>query len=315
MIIAMFFAITSHAHLCNDVFAQAKDNLAVKVDIRDGQLRIGKEASFRVYLLNTMDRGIVTIKLDVESPQFEATVKPGEGWDSFPALKTTAQGGKKEYFDVTLKRKAGVADGKYKINLKLYNGKDASMVFKTVDLESAAALHSLPISSAISINGTATEAEWKNAVICSDFYEYEKKGSYFENKRIEKQPRFRVAADKDNIYCMLNFPADAKADSTVSIFVAADHNSKPAEIKIDKTTGNVTADTGTSDIVVKKSSTGTTLECKLPRSSVNIEPGKPFLMNFAIADNGSGNNKVAYWRGNKLSLKNPLVYDSFILPN
>ena len=35
------------AHLCNDVFAQAKDNLAVKVDIRDGQLRINQTASFR----------------------------------------------------------------------------------------------------------------------------------------------------------------------------------------------------------------------------------------------------------------------------
>ena len=36
------------AHLCNDVFRQAKDNLAIKVDIRDGQLRIGQSASFRV---------------------------------------------------------------------------------------------------------------------------------------------------------------------------------------------------------------------------------------------------------------------------
>ena len=53
------------AHLCNDVFIQAKDNLVIKVDVRDGQLRIGKKGSFRIYLLNTMDRDIVDIRLDV----------------------------------------------------------------------------------------------------------------------------------------------------------------------------------------------------------------------------------------------------------
>ena len=96
------------AHLCNDVFQQAQDNLAVKVDIRDGQLRISDRSKFRVYLLNTMDRRIDDIHLEVVTDDFEATVTPASEWSGFPRLRTN----KKQYFDVELRRKSGTEAGK-----------------------------------------------------------------------------------------------------------------------------------------------------------------------------------------------------------
>ena len=73
--------VTVLAHLCNDVFMQAKDNLAVKVDIRDGQLRINKDAKFRVYLFNSMDR------LQVLTRDFQTKVTPSPEWRNYPGLR------------------------------------------------------------------------------------------------------------------------------------------------------------------------------------------------------------------------------------
>ncbi len=125
-----FVILQAHAHLCDDVFIQAKDNLAVKVDVRDGELRIRDTGSFRVYLLNTMDRDIVDINLHVLSDEFDATVKPSSEWKNYPELKTNRNGGRKEFFEVELKRKPGTKAGAYKIRLELTGG---SSKFKTID--------------------------------------------------------------------------------------------------------------------------------------------------------------------------------------
>jgi hypothetical protein len=77
----MLLSVSAQAHLCNDVFAQAKDNLVVKVDVRDGQLRISDTGTFRVYLLNTMDRDIERIELEIQSNEFDAEVTPGKNWN------------------------------------------------------------------------------------------------------------------------------------------------------------------------------------------------------------------------------------------
>ena len=79
--------VTVLAHLCNDVFMQAKDNLAVKVDIRDGQLRINKDAKFRVYLFNSMDRDISQIRLQVLTRDFQTKVTPSPEWRNYPGLR------------------------------------------------------------------------------------------------------------------------------------------------------------------------------------------------------------------------------------
>jgi hypothetical protein len=87
-----------------------------------------------------MDRNIVSIKLEVMSEEFEGTVAPSPEWKGFPGLAAVRNGGKKEYYTVTLKRKQGVVDGKYRISLRLFNGNDRSQEFKSVDLNERARL-------------------------------------------------------------------------------------------------------------------------------------------------------------------------------
>ena len=298
------------AHLCNDVFVQAKDNLAVKVDIRDGQLRVGKEASFRVYLLNTMDRVIANINLEVDSKEFDADVRPGQGWRSFPRLEACKKGGKKEYFDVSLKRKPGVPDGKYEIGLRLFNGKKKSMEFKTVTLDTAAATRAIK-KKTVKVDGSAGSSEWKSAVLCTDFYQYEKKGKYFENKRCQDQARFHVTADDSNLYCYLAFQGGKNADEDkASVYVAPSTDAKPKVVHIDRVSGKVSGD-GATGVVVKKASGG--LECKIPWSSLGISGAKEFLLNFTRSVSEQGRQEISYWRGNKYSITDPVVYDKFVI--
>ena len=103
----------------------SQDDLIVKVDAPDGKLRIGDETTFRVYLFNTSDVEIKNVSLDVCTNNcFKAEAKPGGDWQGFPTLKPMDKGGRKEYFEVTLKRKEGVPDGKYKIELCLFDPKN-----------------------------------------------------------------------------------------------------------------------------------------------------------------------------------------------
>jgi len=302
------------AHLCNDVFAQAQDNLAVKVDIRDGQLRIGQEASFRVYLLNTMDRGIATIGLEVVAPEFDSKVEPDPEWNGFPALKEVKNGGKKQYFTVTLTRKAGVPDGKYKIDLRLFNPNNKSQEFKTVDIGNACSSHTMKPASGITVNGTATQTEWQQAVLCTDFYAYKKQGSYFTNQRADDQSRIRVAADKDSLFCLLGLEGRADADEDIAaIYAASTPDDEPRVVRIDRVTGKVTVDGDASSIVVKKSDDGKQLECRIPRSILGIADAKSFLVNFTRTTRKNGREDTDFWRGNPMSLQNPVVYDRFVV--
>lgn len=306
--VAVLLPMAVVAHLCNDVFEQAQDNLAVKVDVRDGQLRIGKEASFRVYLLNTMDRGIANINLEVKTDQFEAAVKPSPEWKKFPALDR----GIKQYFEVTLKRKPNVADGKYKIGLNLFNGQNKSQVFKAVDLDQAACSHEVK-KGAATIDGNASDAEWKDSDVCTDLYTYEKGKSFMENKRAPDQSRFRMKADEKNLYCMISCQGgrDAETDA-YTVYVSPDADSSPVKITIDRKTGAVTGDKA-EGIEVKKSGDGTTLECKIPRANLAVDKSNSFLLNFTRTLKQAGKERVEYWRGNNFSVGSPVVYDRFTI--
>jgi hypothetical protein len=213
--VCVSFPAVALAHLCNDVFAQAKDNLAVKVDVRDGQLRIGEEASFKVYLLNTMDRTIAAIAMEVVSDKFTAEIKPAR-----MSLKSVKEGGKKASFDVTLKRNPGVPDGKYKIELRLFDpsgkGKKAPRVFKTVNLDDAAGVIEVPKAGAVKVDGTADQAEWATSALCTGLCEYKKlkeKGGYLENVPAADEGRLRLACDKDNLYCLFQLAGAAGASA------------------------------------------------------------------------------------------------------
>ena len=327
--VCLALPVAAVAHLCNDVFAQAKDNLAVKVDVRDGQLRIGQEASFKVYLLNTMDRDIEGINLAVASEQFTAEVKPSPDWKTYPALNTCAKwrksvpgDGKKEYFEVSLKRKAGVPDGKYQIGLCLFDPKNQTRTFKTVSLDDAGAVLELPKAAAVKIDGQADEAEWAGSVLCTGFTAYVKVKMLnafmaFESQPAADQPRFRLAADKDNLYCLLQFQggAGAVADEA-ALYVAPAADAKPVVIAFDRLGGKAACEKGTQGVELKPSADQTALEVKIPRELLGIKDAKTFYVNFTrtvtTKDAADKEQKlVAYWRGNAPAELDPVVYGQF----
>ncbi|MCU0726632.1 MAG: hypothetical protein MUE73_12735 [Planctomycetes bacterium] len=306
---------TASAHLCNDVFAQAKDNLAVKVDIRDGQLRIAKEATFRVYLLNTMDRPIANINLEVRCEQFAPTVKPSPEWRGFPQLKNLGGGGKKEYFEVTLARKPGVKDGRYRIELHLYNGQNPKMVFKTLDLGASADEFELPRLPTIKVDGAAGSAEWKKALLVSDFYTYEQNGRYFENVRASDQPRYRLAFDDNFLYALFSVRKGAAGEDTATLLVAKDPDSAPVALSFNLRTGEPKGDIDTGEIFGKLSTSKESFEVRIPRKLLGLDGPETtgFFVNFTrTADmpdaRGNPARVTSYWRGNRFSERNPVVY-------
>jgi len=300
LLLASTFVVS--AHLCNDVFVQARDNLAVKVDIRDGQLRINKEASFRVYLLNTMDRDIVDIRLEVISPEFDGRVTPSTDWKGFPHLKTSLKGGKKEFFDVMLKRKSGTADGKYTIGLRLFNGKDRDMEFKTVAIADAMGVVPVPRATpGIKVDGAPQRAEWTTAALVSGF-SMNTKREYTENKPADCETRVRFVADDQNLYALVTTPSVADNDR-LSLYFAADTEATVRRIDVDLKTGTLTgAPDGAAAMVAEKG-----LELCIPLRGLNLP--RSFLINLAR----QRQKELYFWRGPGAAIDNAVVFARLVL--
>lgn len=312
--VVVSFPAMAFAHLCNDVFAQAKDNLAVKVDVRDGQLRIGEQATFKVYLLNTMDRAIGAIALEIVSDKFTAEVKPER-----MSLQSVKARGKKESFEVTLKRNAGVPDGKYQIQLRLFNPSKKSQVFKTVSLDDAAGVIDIPKGAAIKVDGTADQAEWASSALCTGLCEYKQlneKEKYLGNVPAADEGRLRLACDKDNLYCLFQLAGAAGATvDECTLYVAATTDDKPAAVTVDRLSGKVACDKGAGGLECKVSADKSAVEVRIPRALLGIKDAKTFCANFTRTVTGAdGKKTVTYWRGNSYSVLDPIVYGQFKLP-
>ncbi len=330
LLFALLFALIPsllYGHLCNDVFVQAKDNLAVKVDIRDGQLRIAKEASFKVYLLNTMDRDIVNINLEVESKEFESTVTPSPEWKDFPALRTAAKGGKKEFFEVKLTRGKGVADGKYKIGLKLFNARNTAQVFKTMDIAESADIVELPKVAGIKTDGNPSSTEWKKGALVTDFYDYVRSSKgrerYYENIRCDDQPRIRLAYNGEHLHLMYSFKSTLKlqTDKVVAL-LSKDMDGEPIRIEFDRLEGTATNSLDSQDVKVEFNQKDGEMECQVPLKLLGIEGKKGSLLFANFMRDVSYEGKDAqgkptriktmhYWRGNNFSATNPVVFARF----
>jgi hypothetical protein len=303
----------------------SQDDLIIKVDVRDGQLRIGEETSFRVYLFNTSDVDIKDVGLDVcTNGLFKAEIKPGADWAGYPALKSLAKGGKKEYFEVSLRRNPGVPDGKYSIGLNLINSKDRTC-YKALDVAKAADLLEVAKAPAMKIDGNAEEAEWGKAVLCTDFYAYVAVTAnglqYRQNVAAAATPsRARLTADKDSLYCLFQFSgAPGAASDVATLYVAASADGPVAKVTFDRVGGKVSCDRGATGVEFRQGADRNTFECRIPRALLGISDARSFRANFtrAIAGRdaaGKEQRLVTYWRGNEHSLQSPLVYGQFAVP-
>ena len=285
----------------------SQDDLIVKVDAPDGKLRIGDEASFRVYLFNTSDVEIKNVSLDVCTNNcFKAEAKPGGDWQGFP----------------TLKRNPGLADGKYSIGLNLYNSQNRS-IYKSVDLERAADLQALPKAAAVKIDGNAEESEWGRAALCTDFYAcltVTSGGAQCrQNVPATSTPsRVRLACDADSLYCLAQFSGAGGVQSDVlTMYLAASGDTQEiVQLTFDRIAGKVTCTKGDQGLEFAASRDKEKFECKIPRELVGLKAAKSFRANFTRTVTGkdvTGKDQklVTYWRGNEHSLASPLVYGQF----
>ena len=332
MLLAIVMAVMSYSlaggHACDDVYMMAKDNLVVKVSLPNNQLRINKEATFDVFLLNTMNMHIDSLNMELVCPLFTAKVKPAETWTSYPQLMCIAGGGKRESFSVTVKRKSGTADGKYKADLRLFISYKKSENLKTVDMAASADITLLPKAAAVTIDGKSTASEWEKATLCSDMYKYVPVNRYYGLVRCDDQPRYRISIDADYVYFSYSGqpPKNLQKDTTW-LYVAATMDETPTFVTFSRLSGAVTGKGSTDGVELKLGEKKDFYEARIPRKVLGLD--KPELKSFyvnivrGIQPEPKDKDEIQeekipeeyqYWRGNGYSYQNPVVYAVFQMP-
>jgi hypothetical protein len=309
-IAACVLPLAAGAHICNDVFVQARDNLVVKVDVRDGQLRINESGKFRVYLLNTMIGNIESIMLDVKSEDFDATVKPSPDWSEHPKLLCLGRGGRKVYYEVELTRKEGTPEGRYEIDLVLYGGKKR-LIFRTIDVEEGVGLMELPRAApSIEIDGSPKSSEWRSAFLCTSFTEFKRVGKFREGFPAGLQTRIRLSHDVKNLYCAVDIQEKRDRD-VVRLYFAKDTEDTAKVLKVDLDRKTVSFSGGSEGLEFKFDDGRTKAEVKLPIGFLGFKKDAPKLV--LINATRWGGKLRTYWKGNSSTVRKPVAYGTFIL--
>lgn len=262
-------------------------------------------------------------------------MKPSPNWKSFPTLESCLEGYPRVWYDVTLTRKPGVPDGKYNIGFKLIAAQVPKKYFqpdgKPVErkrirtetvasqtLADAVEAYSLPQAGKISIDGRVSKEEWKKAFLCTGFFSYRIRNAFSVSKYPDTvhPSRFRLCADKQNIYCLFDFGAGRGALSdTATIYMAASIEGKPIKITVDRLSGKASCEKGLKGLQIKVSEDGRFFECKIPRSFIGIGEKAPLYVNFSRAVKTKRKDKVIdrafFWRGSHYIADNTAVYPLF----
>jgi hypothetical protein len=292
-------------HLCNDVFRQSSNRLAIKVDTRDGQLRINQAGTFRVYLQNSMDRDIEQIGLRVSAKGFKAIARPSGNWRSFPTLITTYRGGRKEYFEVSLIRKPGVLQGKHTLKLFVTCG---GRVLKSYKVGMPAEKMVIPAKSPmLRIDGSVNAAEWGNTKLCASFYEIRKR----KKKNSPVQTRVRFSHDQQALYCLVDFQKKGNLDQ-VNLYTAKDQSAEPVNVSIDLQAAKVSCSPkapGNERIKAAIKPGGTKVELRIPFQLLQLTGQSHFFLNMTRKQD----DRMTYWRGEAKNLSDPSVFEKFEL--
>ncbi|HOX06524.1 MAG TPA: hypothetical protein PK280_08995 [Planctomycetota bacterium] len=315
---------TERKSLCNAKM-QVKDNLSIRMGVRDGQLRLGEsEGSFRIYLVNTMNRALFDLKLVATGPEFDAKIEPSPDWKEYPTLETAVRGGREQYFTVTLKRKPGVADGKYKVGLHLWSshaGYKEPWKFVELDLAAAQEVLTVPADAKVQLDGKVEEEEWKVGLLCTDLHCFAATGKkhpawvlpFYQNLPAKESSRFRLSADGEKLYCLMQLPGGdgAKADSA-SLHLASGPEAKPLTVTVNRLTGEVTSSEPVAGLVIKADAERRAFEIAVPRSALGAKDAVTFRANFSRAlTDAEGKDQSSFWRGNAMSLKIPASFPEF----
>ena len=294
-----------------------RDNLTVKVDVPEGKLRIDREGSFRVYLSNTMKGPFYDAQLSVLSDQFDVTVTPSPTWKTFPDVPAAVRAGTREYFTVDLKRKSGVPDGVYDLSLKVYSSRAtyrrlaASLLFAEALDEQA-----VPVRSAIAMDGKPAAGEWADSLLIKDFLAYKQESIGVKSFGPASPTRVHLAADADNLYLLVLFMG-AATNGDLKMYVSPEIEGVAKVVTLDQTTGKLTADLALDRAQSVRCGNDSTeagaamYEVRIPRVALGVQGKKTFFVNFARTTRLAPEDpkpECSYWRGNNLSVNDPVVY-------
>ena len=299
-----------------------RDNLTVKADVPDGKLRIDKEGSFRVYLCNTMSQPFCDAQLRVLSDQFDAEVTPSPTWKTFPDVPAAAGSGAREYFTVALKRKSGVPDGAYDISLKVYSSRVTYRRLAAVTpLVEALDEHTVPAAAAIAVDGRASPSEWADGLLIKNFLSYKVEGRELKSHAPAAPTRVHMTADPENLYLLVLFMQAGPGDD-LRLCVAPGMEDPPKIVTLDAATGKLTADVamdGAKCARCQDESLGdgaVLYEVRIPRQALGVDRGDSFFANFcrrARLSAADPKPECSYWRGNDVSVNDPVVYGRMTL--
>ena len=182
------------------------------------------------------------------------------------------------------------------------------MVFKTVDINDALARMAVPaITAPVAVDGEATSAEWGKSLLCTSLYEYKQANGYLSNCNSDVQTRFRFAHDKKNLFCLVDFQAAGTSD-IAKIYLAKDNENEPKVLVANLQEGKVALE-GQDDAAIKAKVNGTKMEIQIPLETLGLKDQPSFLANIYRQQD----EKKTYWRGNEVSIDDPVVYAKFIL--
>ena len=159
------------------IMYKLRDNLTIKADVSDGQLRVDQQCSFRVYLHNTMSHPFWNAHIDVLSDQFDVTI--------------------------TLKRKPGVPDGAYDLSLRLFTTRGTVPRFNAVTtVAEAIDQHEVPRRAGLKVDGPLRPQDWADSPVLTNFSAFSRSSADFIYRRPMDQTRIHVAADAENIWLL-----------------------------------------------------------------------------------------------------------------
>ena len=299
-----------------------RDNVTIKADIADEQLRIDTVGAFRVYIYTTMGMPFYDAKLDVQSEQFDITVTPSPTWKTYPDVQTAVTGGSKEYFTVNLKRKIGVPDGKYDLILRLYSSRQTyRRLARVIQLDEAIDAHTIPVKKSIVCDGKVRPQDWAGSLLLKDFLSYSMVGHSLKSMTPGAQTRIHVASDAKNLYLLVLLIGGSN-NGFLNMYFSPTLDGKPIVVTLNKATG--TASTTITGITVKPCSAQSSFaefEISVPRTALGMTRNV-FYLNFCRSTGADPNDLTlqkkgsahfSFWRGNNISVNDPIVYGKMII--
>jgi len=297
------------------------DNITLRADISESDLKTKGEVSFPVYVINTMNAPLPGVSLDVLSDQFEVKVSPSPAWKTFPELAKQNLSAK-EYFTVTLKKKSAAPGLPCDIVLKLYSTQaKGKQLIAFLPLMETLDSHEVPLVSSFTFDGTTNPKKWGNSFSIHDLMSYEQSPTGTSQRKDVSRTRVQLVADKEYLYLLVTF-FQVMVDGTIEIDVATSMDDKPVSIVLNRKDGAIRSSLPSECIEFKKclddplmildekdpfkGPPADTYEGRISRKALGISPGNVFFINVIY-------NKQYFWRGNQTSSANSVIFGRMMI--